>query len=220
MTNKHEYKPTIRTPADSDSKGTLVEKIKARLQNTKIIAYAIVIGSIIIGFSRFLEVSVRVLSAVIPANVASYDSRTEESAFQVVRAVDDFVIRLRESPEDQRTVDRFRDDFRRIEIELRQLELRNMLRPLNKHSSQMVAILSESWDRLKQHLEQEGKLNLVFVQLVHKQLRETLGMILLVEESKRNGPGDRVPRSINDSYFDKSADAEQDLEANPKDEND
>jgi hypothetical protein len=219
MKNKHEQKPTTKTPTDSDSKVTLAEKLKARLQNTKIIAYAIVIGSIIIGLSRFLEVSTRLLSAVIPANIASYDSRTEESAFQVARAIDDFVIRLGESPEDQRTFDHFRDDFRKIEVELRQLELRNALRPLNDNSSKMVAILSERWDRFKQHSQQEGKLNVVFVQDVHKQVREMLGMILLVEESKPNGPGDHVPRTLDDSYFDSPRAGDQDADQEEKKEN-
>jgi hypothetical protein len=184
-----ESEPEAKSPANplgsSNAESTLTERILRRFQNTRIIAYAILVGTILIGLSKLFE-AVSTMLAAIPARteIASFDSRTEESAFQAARLIDDFFSRLVDSPANQSSFDSFREDYRKIEIELRQLKLRNSVRPLNNISTQEVAILTKMWHDLKEHHQKQGYLGSTFVELKQEQLTEAFSIILELEESK------------------------------------
>ena len=116
--------------------------------------------------------------------IATSDSRTKESAFLVAKLIDDFLIRLANAPADRRSFDMFRDDYRKVEVELRQLKLRNATRPLNSISTAQVEIMFRMWHRFKEHHQKKDNVSPVFIQEWQKQVADGLSQILELEERK------------------------------------
>jgi hypothetical protein len=176
---------------DRRDKPALAEQILNRFKNIRIVAYAIVAGTLLVAFTTLFE-TVSKLRALIPVerNVANYDSKTEESAFQVARLIDDFFSRVTDSTANQSSFEVFREDYRRIEIEIRQLQLRNSARPLNRISEAQSALLLGMWQGLKIHHQEDGTLSPKFATEKHEQLTEVISRILEWEEEKPkpNGP--------------------------------
>jgi hypothetical protein len=116
--------------------------------------------------------------------IATFDSRTKESAFLVAKLIDDFSIRLANAPADRRSFDMFRDDYRKVEVELRQLKLRNATRPLNSISTAQVEIMFRMWHRFKEQHQTKDNVSPEFIQEWQKQVTYGLSQILELEERK------------------------------------
>src|SRR5207248_738617 len=99
MNRENSNQPEKEPSADTRDKPALTERILTRFKNIRIVAYAIVAGTLLIGFSTLFEAVSKLLAAIPAAerNVATYDSKTEESAFQVARLIDDFSSRITDS---------------------------------------------------------------------------------------------------------------------------
>jgi len=167
------------------SKETLTERVLNRFKNIKIVA-GVIVGASLIGWLGTLTDAILKLRSALPsrATIATYDLRTEESAFQVARLVDDFFLRIIGSPENKAWYDLFRDDYRRIEAEMLQLQLRNNVRPLNSLSTSQVEDMIEMWKEIEQLHKKEGVLSPSFAKSKLEDCRAILSVIVAFEESK------------------------------------
>jgi hypothetical protein len=126
----------------------------------------------------------QLVSASYKHTIATFDSQTKESIIIVAKLIDDFLVRLADAPPDQRSFDMFRDDYRKIEVELRQLKLRTAARPLNSISTAQVEIIFRMWGRFKELHQKKGNISPVFVQEYNKLVTKGLSEILELEEHK------------------------------------
>src|SRR2546423_9705181 len=97
---KH-HNPTGAWPSsETPDAPPLAERILNRLKNIRIVAYAIVLGTLLVGFTTLFEAFSKLIAAIPEKqrSVANYDLKTEESALQVARLIDDFFSRLAEPP--------------------------------------------------------------------------------------------------------------------------
>ncbi len=84
--------------------------------------------------------------------VASYDQVVQNEIIKISSEVDMFYGKLLETPEDQRSYDDFKDDYLKIEVDLRTLLTRNEIRPLNDESIQQTKNALDLWlDDKDQH---------------------------------------------------------------------
>jgi hypothetical protein len=185
MKRHTDTKSPVGTPATSGTEPTFTERVLTRFKNTKIVAYAILIGTVLIGLSKLVESTSKLLTAIpLDQTISSYDARTEESLFEVAKLIDDFLSRLIDSQPNQMSFDSCHEDYRKIEVELRQLQLRNNVRPLNSISTQMVGLLMKMWGDVKDLHQKERYLNPTFVQEKQRQLTEAFTQILELEKAK------------------------------------
>lgn len=77
--------------------------------------------------------------------VADYDAAAKAEILRVAKEVDLFWGRLLDTPEDKRQYTNFKDDYNRIESDLRNLVMRNEIRPLNKLSTKQSQIALDLW---------------------------------------------------------------------------
>ena len=91
MKRKH-HNPTGAWPSsETPDAPPLAERILNRLKNIRIVAYAIVLGTLLVGFTTLFEAFSKLIAAIPEKqrSVANYDLKTEESALQVARLIDE-----------------------------------------------------------------------------------------------------------------------------------
>lgn len=77
--------------------------------------------------------------------VADYDAEVKAEILRVAKDVDLFWGRLLDTPVDERRYAEFMDEYNEIEADLRNLVMRNRIRPLNKLSTEQSQIALELW---------------------------------------------------------------------------
>lgn len=77
--------------------------------------------------------------------VADYDAEVKAEILRIAKEVDLFWGRLLDTPADQRQYAKFKDDYNRIEADLRNLRMRNEIRPLNRLSTEQSQIALDLW---------------------------------------------------------------------------
>ncbi len=77
--------------------------------------------------------------------VAERDRAVEEELLRLATEVDRFWVELLDTPAEERGYAAFRDDYNRIESDLRALVLRNEIRPLNAASTEQAELLVAQW---------------------------------------------------------------------------
>lgn len=89
--------------------------------------------------------------------VADYDAEVKADILRVAKQVDLFWGKLLATPVDQRQYAKFKDDYIRIETDLRGLLMQNRIRPLNELSTQQSQIALELWEQdMADHKNNEG----------------------------------------------------------------
>src|SRR3990172_5907472 len=76
---------------------------------------------------------------------AEYDASIKEEIIRIAKQVDLFYGRLLETPSGERQYKNHKDDYLKIEADLRALELRNEIRTFNKESTAQTKIALDLW---------------------------------------------------------------------------
>lgn len=77
--------------------------------------------------------------------VADYDAEVKAEILRIAREVDLFWGRLLDTPSGERQYANFQADYNRIESDLRNLVMRNEIRPLNRLSTEQSQIALDLW---------------------------------------------------------------------------
>ncbi len=161
----------------------LYKQFLDKFVNIKIIAIVIVVGIIIISLASFVD-SVKNLINALPSpkiTEASFDIMTQERTLAVAKDIDDLCSRL--ITNDKLTYDMIKENYRTIDVELRNLLLRQTSRPLNDGSVKQQQILLNNFESLWQH-NSHGKVSVTFVKEVRILYNDFFVNILKTESSK------------------------------------
>jgi len=163
-------------------KGTTsaAEKLLQQLKNNKWIARLIVLGVILIALAKFGE-AVSKLTAMLPViqqRKVQFDAYNQEKVLEVAKHADNFFSRALAATRDQIPFPSMHEELREISVELRDLQLRDSVRPLNEVSSQQIRILRENWEGMIDLFREEKTPSPVFLEEKRKQEREFFSMIL------------------------------------------
>lgn len=77
--------------------------------------------------------------------VAEYDTEVKTEILRIAKEVDLFWGKLLDTPTNQRQYAKFRNDYNLIEADLRNLLMRNKIRPLNDESVEQSQIALDLW---------------------------------------------------------------------------
>lgn len=89
--------------------------------------------------------------------VADYDAQMTDEILVVAKEINLFWDRLLETPATQRDYEQFREDYRRIESDLRNLVLRNEIRPMNELSTTQARNALALWQQDRElHRDNDG----------------------------------------------------------------
>ena len=166
---------------------TAAEKLLHRLKNNRWIAWLIVLGVIIIAISN-LGQALSKLTAMLPTPRAQFDAYNREKVLEVAKDVDEFFSRAITANTDRIQFPSMSDDLRKISVELRDLELRDSVRPLNRVSSEQIRVVRENWDRMIDLFRREKAPSPAYLEAQRRQEREMFAMILAFPENYKE-PG-------------------------------
>jgi hypothetical protein len=166
---------------------TAAEKLLDRLKNNRWIAWLIVLGVIIIAASHLGEAVSR-LAAMLPTPRAQFDAYNREKVLEVAKDIDDFFSRAIALNTDRIPFPSILDDLRKISVELRDLELRDSVRPLNRVSSEQIRIVRENWDGTIELFRKEKIPSSTYLEEKRKQERQMFSMILAFPENYNESP--------------------------------
>jgi hypothetical protein len=88
--------------------------------------------------------------------MAEYDPQVEEEIYVISKKVDIFFGELLETPKDERRYQKFKDEYIKIEADLRLLLRRNEIRSLNDETVKQINTVLELWlDDKAKHAEKD-----------------------------------------------------------------
>jgi len=121
--------------------------------------------------------------------VADHDQQTEDEIIRLAREVDLFWGELLDTPEEERPYEAFRDDYNRLESDLRALVLQNEIRPLNAASTEQARTALELWreDRAL-HRAEDGFSD--FLARRHRRQFERVFRAMALGEAVKEGTGE------------------------------
>ncbi len=77
--------------------------------------------------------------------VAEYDASIKDEIVRIAKEVDLFYGQVLDTPTGERQYKKFKDDYLKIETDLRALEMRNEIRTFNKESTAQTKIALDLW---------------------------------------------------------------------------
>lgn len=152
--------------------------------NIKSIAVLIVVGTVVISIASFVDSVTKLVKALPePAKtISSFDAITQEKTLEVARVIDGLCSDLLEM--DSPSYDQFKEQYRRIEIELRNLVLRQEARPLNELSAEQQRIVLKIFEEFHLRHRSDGKVPQVYIEVSRKIFYRTFSAILQLEGYK------------------------------------
>lgn len=81
--------------------------------------------------------------------VSDYDRDTAYKIVEISKMVDLFYMNIFETDSLERNYDKFAEDYKLIEVELRALLMMNKIRPLNEESTEIAESILELWLKYK-----------------------------------------------------------------------
>lgn len=133
---------------------------------------------IFISLSAFFLYSCRV------QYVASYDQTVQNEIIRISSEVDMFYGKLLEIPEDERSYDNFKNDYLKIEVDLRTLLTRNKIRPLNDESIQQTKNALNIWLDDKDRHKKKNTVSDFTINLHRKQFQRIFVAMAIGESVK------------------------------------
>lgn len=132
----------------------------------------------------FLFIALLHTSGCAVSYVADYDASVKEDIIRVAKQVDLFWGNLLDTTPAERPYDNFKDEYNRIETEVRGLVMANEIRPLNEETTKQAQIVLELWVEDKAiHKQDDG-----FSDFVAKRHRKQFNRIFIAmakgEEAK------------------------------------
>jgi hypothetical protein len=132
--------------------------------------------------------SLMLLASVIGCTVryvAEYDASIKDEIVRIAKDVDLFYGRLLEAPSGERQYRKYKDDYLKIEADLRALELRNEIRTFNKESTKQTKIALDLWMEDKESHKKEDTVDDATLKLHRKQFARVFVAMAKGEEAKR-----------------------------------
>ena len=114
-----------------------------------------------------------------------YAPETANEIVQAERLIDKFYADLLAVPADQRTYDKFAENYRDIKVEIRVLILRCKIQPLNEDSTKMAETLLDLWQKVEAKHKQKGTYSDVLATIDQERFDGLLTSMAIVEEAKK-----------------------------------
>ncbi len=175
-----------------NEKKTQFARLRERIENSGFLAWVLVFGVSIISLSSFLEAIVKLrenTKALLPIEhrIAEFDAQTHEQVLRAAKAVDALLLRLADEGDEVNSFRKFRADYRAVEVELRNLSLRNLSRPLNQVSAKQSEVLLKLWINLRKLHATRGHVTRESVELLQRDFEGMFEEILRLEAAKLRG---------------------------------
>lgn len=171
---------------DVKDEGSVVahKEILGKLLSLKVVGFVVVVGVIVISVSKFID-SVSTLANALPipqATISAFDTKTQEQTLSVAKKIDDLCSSLVESYETPYS--RYAEKYRVIDVELKNLLLRQESRSLNSASVEQQRLVIENFNKIWEAHKSEDKLSKLFVTEVRQLFHAMFQKILYLEASK------------------------------------
>ena len=116
---------------------------------------------------------------------AEYDASIKEEIIRIAKQVDLFYGRLLETPSGERQYKNYKDDYLKIEADLRALELRNEIRTFNKESTAQTKIALDLWLEDRESHKKDNTVDDATLKLHRKQFARVFVAMAKGEEAKQ-----------------------------------
>jgi len=117
--------------------------------------------------------------------VAEYDASIKDEIVHIAKKVDLFYGRLLDTSPSERQYQKYKDDYLKIEADLRALELRNEIRTFNKESTKQTKIALDLWLEDKDSHKKDNTVDDATLKLHRKQFSRVFVAMAKGEEAKQ-----------------------------------
>ena len=117
--------------------------------------------------------------------VAEYDASIKDEIVHIAKKVDLFYGRLLDTSPSERQYQKYKDDYLKIEADLRALELRNEIRTFNKESTKQTKIALDLWLEDKDSHKKDNTVDDATLKLHRKQFARVFVAMAKGEEAKQ-----------------------------------
>ena len=117
--------------------------------------------------------------------VAEYDASIKDEIVHIAKEVDLFYGRLLDTSPSERQYQKYKDDYLKIEADLRALELRNEIRTFNKESTKQTKIALDLWLEDKDSHKKDNTVDDATLKLHRKQFARVFVAMAKGEEAKQ-----------------------------------
>lgn len=168
------------------------QKIIDRVPNNRGIAIFLIVAVCLMSLGTFVDSILKRRTNIgkltpIDGRKVQFDQVTHEKLLDTKILIKDFLLRLKDEPNDVETYAQYEEDYRIIEVELRNLLLTSKSRPLNEGSTEQIDIFLKQWLKLKRRHRNYGNFHdfsSAQVDEVHKLIIQMIDSILTNEISK------------------------------------
>ncbi len=101
--------------------------------------------------------------------VAEYDASIKDEIVRIAKEVDLFYGQLLDTPSGERQYKKYKDDYLKIETDLRALEMRNEIRAFNNESTKQTKIALELWLEDKENHKKDNTVDDATLKVHRKQ---------------------------------------------------
>ena len=131
-----------------------------------------------------LMLSVSVIGCTV-RYVAEYDGSIRDEIIRIAKTVDLFYGQMLDTPTAERQYKKFKDDYLKIETDLRALEMRNEIRTFNKESTTQTKIALDLWIDDKENHKKDNTADDATLKLHRKQFARVFVAMARGEEAKQ-----------------------------------
>lgn len=117
--------------------------------------------------------------------VAEYDASIKDEIVHIAKEVGLFYGRLLDTSPSERQYQKYKDDYLKIEADLRALELRNEIRTFNKESTKQTKIALDLWLEDKDSHKKDNTVDDATLKLHRKQFARVFVAMAKGEEAKQ-----------------------------------
>ena len=149
---------------------TRFERIRARMENSLLLAWVLVTGVCVVGISSFVEAAAKLYANTkiflpIEQRRVEFDAKTHDQILVAAKQIDALLLKLSDTPPEKRQFEPFKSDYENVEVELDNLLLRSRTRPLNNNfTTHQVRLLLDHWRRLKELHRKQNALSDAFIE--------------------------------------------------------
>jgi hypothetical protein len=117
--------------------------------------------------------------------VAEYDASIQDEIVRIAKQVDLFYGQLLDAPPGERPYKQYKNDYLKIETDLRALELRNEIRAFNKESTKQTKIALDLWLEDKESHKKDNTVDDATIKLHRRQFARVFVAMARGEEAKQ-----------------------------------
>lgn len=117
--------------------------------------------------------------------VADYDAKVAQEIINVSKEVDKFYGELIETSDSDRTYNRFKDKYIKIEVDIRALIVQNKSRPLNDESISIAETTLDKWLKYKKSHKEKNTYKVDLAKNHRKRFTRLFTAMSVAEEAKK-----------------------------------